>query len=703
MNAPARKPDTTDPLAAALRPRSIAVIGASENPHKIGGRPIAYLQRFGYRGRVFPINPNRAEIQGHRAFASLADVPEAPDLAIIAVPGMAAVEAVEVCAAKGVRIAVVMTSGFGETGAAGKAAQDRMVNAARACGLRLVGPNTQGIANFACGAVASFATMFNEVRSLDGPIGIVSQSGAMSVVPYALLRQRGLGVRHSHATGNESDLTVADFALAVARDPQVRLLLLYMEAILDPATLEEAARVARARDLPIVAVKAGRSATGQAAASSHTGALAIEDRVIDAFLEQQGIWRAPDMRALCNVAELYLKGWRPRSRRLVAISNSGASCVMAADLAEANGLTLPRFQPATAEKLKTALPDFAASANPIDLTAALLTNNRLFSAMLPILAAGDAADLYFISLPIAGKGYDTPGFARDAAAFMRETGKAIAVAQPQEKIAAEFRAEDIPTFTHDSDAIAALGQLAAHSELMRRKLPAPRPLPAVSLPAGRERFLSEWQSMQLLEQHGLPTVPQRLCRTAEDAAQALTLLGGRIVLKGSAAAIPHKSEYGLVRLDIAGPTAARAAYQEIAGRLLALDVAHDGVIAAAMVPARRELMVGARFDARFGALVMLGDGGKYVEALQDTVLLRYPFAEQDVLRALGRLAIAPLFAGLRGEPPYQLQPLARLAMRLGDLVAAAEGAIVSVDLNPVMAGTAPGSYVIADALVERVQ
>lgn len=703
MNAPARKPMASDWQQAALQPRSIAVIGASENPHKIGGRPIAYLQRFGYRGRVYPINPNREEIQGHRAFASIAALPEAPDLAIIAVPGMAAVQAVEACAANGVRIGVIMTSGFGETGAEGRAAQDRMVETARAAGMRLVGPNTQGIANFSLGAVASFATMFNEVAPQDGPIGIVSQSGAMSVVPYALLRERGIGVRHSHATGNESDLTVADFALAVAQDPDIKLLLLYMEAILDPATLEEAARVARARDLPIVAVKAGRSATGQAAASSHTGALATEDRVIDAFFEQQGIWRAPDMRSLCNAAELYLKGWRPRTRRLVAISNSGASCVMAADLAETNGLSLPRFEATTADKLKSALPDFASSANPIDLTAALLTNNRLFSDMLPILAAGNAADVHFISLPIAGTGYDTPTFARDTAAFMRETGKAIAVAQPQTKIADQFRAEGIPTFQHDSDAIAALGQLAAHSELMRRPVAKTRALPSVSLPEGKDQFFSEWQSMQLLEQHSLPTVPQRLCRTAEDAAAALNTLGGRIVLKGSAAAFPHKSEYGLVRLGITGPTAARSAYEEISGRLLELKAENDGVIAAAMISARRELAVGARFDPQFGALVMLGDGGKYVEALKDYVLLRHPFDREDVLRALKRLAIAPLFDGVRGEKPYTLEPLAQLAMRLADLVAGAAGAIASIDLNPVMAGTTAGSYVIADALVERGQ
>ncbi len=208
-----------------------------------------------------------------------------------------------------------------------------MVGRARARGMRLVGPNSQGLANFGSGAVASFSTMFTEVEPMDGPVGIVSQSGAMSVIPYGLLRGRGIGVRHAHATGNDADVTVCELAAVVAEDPALKLLLLYLEGIPDPWHLAEAAQVARERGLPIVALKAGRTPAGQEAALSHTGALASEDRTVDAFLAEHGIRRARDMVDLVDSAQLYLKGWRPRGRRLVAISNSGAVCVLTADAA----------------------------------------------------------------------------------------------------------------------------------------------------------------------------------------------------------------------------------------------------------------------------------------------------------------------------------------------------------------------------------
>ncbi|HET7669796.1 MAG TPA: CoA-binding protein, partial [Burkholderiales bacterium] len=316
-------------LRSALNPASVAIVGASDNPHKVGGRPILFLKRYGYRGAIYPINPGRSTVQGLRAFPSIAETPDAPELAIVAIAGDEAVSAVEACAARGVKVAVVMTSGFGETGELAK--QDRMLAAANAAGMRLIGPNCQGLANFATGLVANFSTIFHETEARDGPVAVVSQSGANSQAIYTLLRQKNLYARHVHATGNEADVTVAELAAAVAADDGVRLVLLYMEAIKDPAMLALAARVARERDVPIVAMKAGRTASGQKAASSHTGALASEDRVVDAFFEQHGIWRAATPQQLVSAAELYVAGRRPRGKRLVVLSNSGASCVMAAD------------------------------------------------------------------------------------------------------------------------------------------------------------------------------------------------------------------------------------------------------------------------------------------------------------------------------------------------------------------------------------
>ena len=253
-------------------------------------------QRFGFKGKVYPINPKRSEAQGYKAYPNLAALPETPEVAVIVVPGELAVEAVEECARIGVQVAIVMASGFGETSdPAACANQQRIVELGRASGMRVIGPNSQGVANFASGAVLSFSTMFLETEPEDGPVAIVSQSGGMSVVPYGLLRSRGIGVRHVHATGNDCEVTAAELASVVAEEPDLKLLLLYLESVRDAAPLAQMARVAHRRGLPVIALKAGRTAAGQEAARSHTGALANEDRVVDAFFKQHGIWRARDM------------------------------------------------------------------------------------------------------------------------------------------------------------------------------------------------------------------------------------------------------------------------------------------------------------------------------------------------------------------------------------------------------------------------
>jgi predicted CoA-binding protein len=257
-------------LKAALDPKSVAIIGASENPNKVGGRPMHYLDKFGFKGRIFPINPSRQEVQGYKCYNSLADLPETPEMVIVAVAGDNAIGAVEDCAAHGVKIAVVMASGFGEVDAvAGKAKERRMVEVAQKTGMRIVGPNSQGLANFGTGAIASFSTMFMDMDRSEGHVAMLSQSGALSTVPVGFLRQRGIGVRHTHATGNDADISVGELAVAVAEDPEVKLLLLYLESIPEKKYLEELAAVALDRDLPIIALKSGRSEAGRQAAQSH--------------------------------------------------------------------------------------------------------------------------------------------------------------------------------------------------------------------------------------------------------------------------------------------------------------------------------------------------------------------------------------------------------------------------------------------------
>jgi acetate---CoA ligase (ADP-forming) len=693
--------DPRETLRIALDPRSIAVIGASDNVNKIGGRPIAFLSRFGFRGAIYPVNPTRTDVQGLPAFASLGALPECPEMAVIAVPGELAVAAVAACADAGVRVAVVMTSGFGETAdLAGQALERSMVARARAAGMRLIGPNSQGLANFGTGAVPNFSTMFVEVPPVDGPVGIISQSGAMSVIPYGLLRARGIGIRHAHATGNDADVTVCELATVVAEDPALRLLLLYLEGIPDPWNLAEAARIARRRGLPIIALKSGRSPAGQAAARSHTGALANEDRVVDAFLEDQGIRRARNMVDLVEACELYLKGWKPQGRRLVAISNSGAVCVLGADAASDAGLPLESLSQTTQAELRTILPGFATTVNPVDVTAALLTNSKLFGAILPAIGRDPAADAFFVGIAVAGAGYDVDAFARDSAAFAQETGKPLVAAAPQPSVAERFRAHGVSVFATEGEAIRALGQFLSHSELMAAALDRDAPAPKRWDVSGIVRMSDEASSLAQLAGAGVPVVSHRVCRSEAEASDAFLALGSRpVAVKGCSSVIAHKSDLGLVRLGLRDVGSVTAAYRSIITAGEAAGVTIDRVIVAEMVRGARELMIGAHIDPVFGPVLLVGDGGRYVEAMPDAQVLLPPFTPARIELAMRRLRIAPLLDGVRGEPPLDVAAFCEAAAAVGRLLLDKQAGVTSCDINPMIVRPRGEGCVAADAVL----
>jgi acyl-CoA synthetase (NDP forming) len=632
-------------------------------------------------------------VQGLRAYGAVADLPEAPELAIVAVAGDEAVRAVEACAARGVKVAVVMASGFGETGAEGLRVQESLVETAKRSGMRLIGPNCQGLANFATGMVANFSTIFHEIEARDGPVAIVSQSGANSQAIYTLVMRKGLGVRHVHATGNEADVTVADLAEAVLEDSGVRLLLLYMEAIKDPQRLAAAAERARSRGVPIVALKAGRTARGQKAASSHTGALAAEDRVVDAFFERHAIWRAADPHELVSAAALYACGRPPRGRRLVVVSNSGASCVMAADYAEQRGIPLAQISLKAKAKMGEVLPGFAALDNPIDVTGALLSNSGLFGAVLPIVGEDAQSELAMLAIPVAGTGYDVPRFAKDLSLFADCYGHAVAVAAPQESVRAPFERLGVAAFEREREAIDALAQFADHAALMRR----PAAAPASAIRLGPTRLLNEAESLALLSQSGLSVIEHRLCASEDEVRAAAAAFSDAVVVKACSPDLPHKSDHGLVALRPVEPAREFLRQRDEVKRL---GARFDGVIVARLAPKGRELALGARMDPQFGPVVLVGDGGIYLEALKDFRLLLPPFSTQDVIRKLGELRVAPLLAGLRGQPARDAAAFAAMAVRLGEAMLQWNGALASVDINPVIVFETGAGAVAVDALVE---
>lgn len=690
-------------LARAFSPRSVAIVGATEDPHKVGGRPLHYLQRFGFAGAIYPVNPKRDTVQGLRAYPHLEALPDRPDAVVVAV-GEAQVEpVVRSCGALGIGAAIVMSSGFGETGANGRARQDRLVALARLQGVRLVGPNAQGIANFHSGAVLNFSTMFMEVAPADGPVAIVSQSGAASVMPYALLRERGIGVRYLVASGNDADASVCELALAAAADPEIRVVLLYIESLRDTAMLVRVAQVARARGAAVVALKSGRSALGARAAASHTGAMVDDDVLIDAFLARHGIWRAADVHGLVNATELYLQGATPREGKLVVMSHSGAVGVLCADTADMLGLPLAELAAPTRQALEGIMPGFATAQNPVDMTAALMTDGAMYAHTLEALGADPQAGLFLIGVPVAGPGYDLVGMARDTARFALAVRKPLVVSAPQANVRAAFRAAGLPVFVHETDALAALDQVRRHAALHQtadaRDALAARRGSSTAPPSG-SGTLDEAASLAWLGAAGIPLVAHRLCRSVQEAVEAWQALGPEVVVKACSAAIPHKSEHGLVHLGIADADGVRAAWHACVDRVAAMQLPLEGVLVARRVRGQREFALGVRQDPQFGTAVMVSDGGKYVEALRDFVVLVHPFTEQDVLDRLALLRIAPVLKGVRGEPPTDTAAVARAAVALGGLAADHAGRVVSIDLNPLIAGARGQGAWAVDAVVE---
>jgi len=676
------------PLSAFHTPKSVAVIGASNDPEKIGGRPIRYMREFGFTGAIYPVNPGRAEVQGLPAYPSVRDLPEVPDVVIVAVAGANAVEQVVICAEIGVSGCIVMASGFGETGdAEGLEAQERMLSAARESGMRIVGPNSQGLANFSNGAVLGFSTLFTEQPSLDGPVAIVSQSGAMCSVPYGMLREAGIGVRYAHGTGNDIDVSAAELALDIVADPDIQLLLLYLEDLKDPDSLALLAEAARERGLPVIALKGGRSEAGQRAAASHTGALANEERVVDAFLKKHGIWRANSTRELVSATQLYLRARVPDGDHIAIVSNSGAVCVLTADAVDDHGLKLAEFAPSTRGELGEVLPTFAAIDNPIDVTAALLTDSSLFGKVLPIVGADTAVHACIIGIPVAGRGYDVDRFADNIETFERDSGMPIVLVVPQSNIAEVFRKRGLVVFADEATAVQALAQFLHHHQLMARSAGA-RHVPYTPQVTGQRAeavTLNEAQSLEVLQQIGIPVAQHVLVHDPSETPAAVAQLGGgRMVVKGCTSDTTHKSDLGLVRVGVDGPVEVAEVVREMFTIMEHHGLRNEGAIISQLVKGVHEGMLGGHVDPMFGPVVLLGAGGVYVEAMPDATVLIPPFTVDDALDAIGQLRIAAVLDGVRGEAPVDVEAWAQAAVGLGDALVSDGSRIESLDINPLM-------------------
>jgi acyl-CoA synthetase (NDP forming) len=686
-------------LAELFEPRSIAMIGASSDPRKISGRPIQFLKTSGFGGAVYPVNPQRSEVQGIAAYRSLADVPGPVDLAIIGLPATGVDDAVSSCIDKGVKSIVLFSAGFAETGPAGLGAQDRLVARCRSAGIRLLGPNCLGLASFRSGAYATFSHSMEFAPPVAGAIAMVSQSGAVGT--YALVKgvRRGLRFSRFVATGNEADIDVADCIAWLADDPETEVIIGYMESCRDGRRLAGALERARSAGKPVALLKGGTSAAGSEAAASHTGALAGADAVYDAAFAATGTARATSIDELLDIAYAASQPVLPKGPRLGVITVSGGFGVMMADAAADTDIVLPPVSANAQAKIREVLP-FAATTNPVDMTPQMLNDFGVLPPVLSALFQDDAFDS--IAFFFGSMGLDPHVNARIAdvilesrRAFPDRLFAACMMTTPDVRAALE--AGGVCVFEDPERLVRAVARLAGF-----RKSFANATATALSARIGGaaplRAGLSEATAKAVLADAGIPFAPERVARSADEAALAAGTIGNPVALKIVSADIAHKTEVGGVVLNVPRE-AASTAYAALIDRVRTAAPAAkiDGVSVAPMIAGGIETILGTVNDPDFGPVVVFGLGGVFVETVADVALRLAPVDEAEAEAMIRSIKGFPVLTGARGTEPADLDTLARSISALSRFAAQHAFDVASIDINPFIALPRGGCAV--DALI----
>ncbi|EZP79329.1 Acetyl-CoA synthetase (ADP-forming) [Novosphingobium resinovorum] len=686
-------------------PRSIAVIGASDDPTKIGGRPIRNLLLGGYEGRILPINPRYQRVQGLEAFAAIGDVGEPVDLAIVSLPALAVPDAIAACAASGVKAAIVFSAGFSEASAEGEEAQRRIEASARSSGLRLLGPNCMGTINTRAGVLATFTSGIVEAAPEPGRISLASQSGAFGSHCLALMRERGLALNLWATTGNQCDVEVSDFLAYMAADPDTDVVIGSIESVRDAGRLIEAFDIAQRNKKPMIVMKVGTSDAGAAAMASHTASLAGSDAVFDAVARRYGVYRATSIDELMDVAYACSRGRLPDNDRLGIVTVSGGVGVLMADAAAELDVALPELPDATQDDLRTLVP-FAGTRNPVDVTAQILNDPDLIEPMLTLLLEEGNYASVIIFLSHLGLNPQIiaklmPGLKRVSARFPDRYLSVSLLAHGD--VRAELEAGGYIVFEDPNRAVRAASALARFGASFGKAQRAVLPLPAPA-PARRGESYTETEGKQMLAAAGIPVTNEEIVVSAEAAALAAARIGFPVVLKIVSPDIAHKSDVGGVMLNLADDAAVRDGYTAIIERVSsALPNARiDGVLVAAMIPRGLETVLGVVKDPIFGPVVMFGLGGIFVEVLRDVVFRPAPFGVEEAREMIAQVRGRAMFEGVRGAPPADVDALADALSKLSLFAAANVDTIASVDINPFLVLPSGEGAIAVDAFIETV-
>jgi acetate---CoA ligase (ADP-forming) len=685
-------PGTFADISRLVRPHRVAVVGASGRPGSLGYSTYNNVRNNSViAGGAVPVNPRYETVLGDRCYPRVADVPGARvDVAIILLAAERVLDAVKDCAAAGVRHLVVLSSGFSETGAGGRALQEEMVRLARASGMRVYGPNSPGLANVADRVLLSMSPVAGaDVTS--GPVGLVTQGGGIG---RALMQwmDRGLGIGLWCSPGNEADLDIADFVSHMVDDDRIAVIGAVVEGFSEGRKFLEVAARARKAGKPIVILKVGRSEYGQKTAASHTASIAGNDAVASAVFAQYGVVRVDDVDELGETLQLFSRALGMAGRdvtRTCVYSFSGGAASLAADLVGSAGLKLATFEPATLAALTARAPAFGFVDNPVDLTTKVFTDGDLNRAVFQLICDDPNVGSVLFAMP-ADYEEDTVAVSRDAVEIARSTGTLLIPVWMSPRRGGGYqvlRAAGLTPLDGVHRAVQALRRFAewqGSAAAGETAVPAPLAAEPRAAAASSQRALTYDESKRLLSAAGVRTPLESFATSADEAAEAADWIEGPVAMKLSAPGLIHKTEVGGVRLGIRGGARAAAAFADMASpeRLAAFGVTADGVFVQEMLAEGLDLLVSAHGDEVFGPVLTIGAGGVAAEVDRDVAHLAIPFDDGELRRALRGLRLWPHLAGFRGKPPCDLRVLARTARAIAAAYVSEAPAVAEIEVNP---------------------
>ncbi len=694
-------------LEKLFYPKAVAIIGASKDPAKTGGRPIAQNRDLGFSGRIYPVNPGAAEVQGWKAYPSVQEIPDELDCAIIAVPAASVPDAVAGCAEKHVPLAIVLSSGFAEYSDEGRRTQDRLVTIARSGGVRLLGPNTMGGISLDGSFSATFTSLAQQGKEgwpQRGNVSVVSQSGAVGTQILVLLRDRGIGVAKWVSTGNQCDIDVADCIEYLAHDEMTRVIAVYQEGSLDGHRLRRAFEAARLSRKPVIMLKVGESEIGAAAAASHTASLAGAASVYRAVFRQHNVFAAQSLEELVDVVAACRAGRFPERPELAVTSGSGGISVIVADTSARYGLVLPEVPPETQRRLKELVP-YAVTRNPVDMATAGMRDMQMTAQVLEMLLEEGNYPAAFTYLSHNGL---NPKRMEDLARYLLPVREKFPdrvlgiVANMMREWRDRFQEQGLLVYEEPARAIAAIAALwrigRGFSEGGSRDLPLSLPPAALAPHDGRA---GEQAAKRLVASMGIPAVQDRLAGSAAEAVDAAKAFGKPVVLKIASPDIAHKSEMGGVLLGLHSADEVAAGYDTLMSRARAAapKAQIDGVLVSPLIEGGVETIVGLKRDPVFGPVVMFGIGGIFVEVYRDVSLRVAPFGIETARAMIREIVGYPLLAGARGRDKADIEALARALSLISAYADRFRDDLDSIDINPLIVLPEGKGVVAVDALV----